>query len=424
VLGQLQRLGPGIQTRWQPLPEPLRGHRYQARRVAGEALTVDPVRLLASELAGVQNLGQWSLVVVGAHAADGSPGFLLLATQLDERQRSYTHAIQNAGSHLLRLVNDALDIARIEAGKLELQQQDFNLRALVDEVVGLTAPIAEKRGLSFADEIAATVPTMLQGDPLRVRQILLNLLGNAIKFTEQGGVTLRVAPLTPQGIRFEVGDSGPGINEEQRTRLFQRFEQAEGARTAARYGGSGLGLAICQELAVAMGGRISVESKPGTGTRFTVELPLLPAASASASARNPVADSPQPAQALNILLVEDDATVAEVIVGLLHVRGHSVTHAAHGLAALSMVGTQAFDIALLDLDLPGLGGLALARQLRSQSFDAPLVAVTARADAEAEPLAKAAGFNGFLRKPLTGELLATAMQRAIESVVENRKESE
>jgi CheY-like chemotaxis protein len=152
-----------------------------------------------------------------------------------------------------------------------------------------------------------------------------------------------------------------------------------------------------------------------------VELPLT---AASASARNSVADSPQPAQALNILLVEDDATVAEVIVGLLHVRGHNVTHAAHGLAALSMVGTRVFDIALLDLDLPGLGGLALARQLRSQSFDAPLVAVTARADAEAEPLAKAAGFNGFLRKPLTGELLAAAMQRAIESVVENRKESE
>ncbi len=345
---------------------------------------------------------------------------LLLATPLDERQRGYTHAIQNAGSHLLRLVNDALDIARIEAGKLELQQQDFNLRALVDEVVGLTAPIAEKRGLGFADEIAASVPTMLQGDPLRVRQILLNLLGNAIKFTEQGGVTLRVAPLSPQGIRFEVGDSGPGINEEQRARLFQRFEQAEGARTAARYGGSGLGLAICQELAVAMGGRISVESKPGTGTCFTVELPL---SAVSASARSAIPESPQPARALNILLVEDDATVAEVIVGLLHARGHTVTHAAHGLAALSMIGTQSFDIALLDLDLPGLGGLALARQLRSQSFDAPLVAVTARADAEAEPLAKAAGFNGFLRKPLTGEMLATAMQRAIESVVGNRRES-
>ena len=336
---------------------------------------------------------------------------LLLGTALDERQRGYTHAIQNAGSHLLRLVNDALDIARIEAGKLELQQQDFDLRALVDEVVGLTAPIAEKRGLGFADEIDADVPARLRGDPLRVRQILLNLLGNAIKFTEQGGVTLRASALQPSGIRFEVGDTGPGINEEQQARLFQRFEQAEGARTAARYGGSGLGLAICQELAVAMGGRIAVQSTPGTGTRFTVELPLPAGASpAPASATR----ASVPAQALRVLLVEDDATIAEVIGGLLRARGHQVQHVSHGLAALSQVGGSAFDIALLDLDLPGLGGLALARQLRSQGFEAPLVAVTARGDAEAEPLAEAAGFDAFLRKPVTGDMLAGAMQQAIE----------
>ncbi|MGH8028062.1 MAG: ligand-binding sensor domain-containing protein, partial [Pseudoxanthomonas sp.] len=142
---------------------------------------------------------------------------LLLATPLDQKQRGYTHAIQNAGTHLLRLVNDALDIARIEAGKLELQQQDFDVRALVDEVVGLTAPMAEQRGLSFSDEVSAGVPAALQGDPVRVRQILLNLLGNAIKFTENGGVTLRVSPGLPQGIRFAIGDTGPGISEEQQT---------------------------------------------------------------------------------------------------------------------------------------------------------------------------------------------------------------
>jgi CheY-like chemotaxis protein len=254
------------------------------------------------------------------------------------------------------------------------------------------------------------VPAALQGDPMRVRQILLNLLGNAIKFTEKGGVTLRVSPCLPQGIRFAIGDTGPGISEEQQTRLFQRFEQAEGARTAARYGGSGLGLAICQELAVAMGGRISVESTPGQGTCFIVELPL---ATAAELPRQPRADPSAPLPSLRILLVEDDATVAEVIAGLLRARGHQVSHAAHGLAALTQTATQAFDIALLDLDLPGLDGLALARQLRAQSFDAPLIAVTARADAEAEPLAQAAGFDGFLRKPVTGDLLAAAIERAM-----------
>ncbi|MET1163442.1 MAG: ATP-binding protein [Pseudoxanthomonas sp.] len=335
---------------------------------------------------------------------------LLLATPLDQKQRGYTHAIQNAGTHLLRLVNDALDIARIEAGKLELQQHAFDVRALVDEVVGLTAPMAEQRGLGFADEVAANVPAALQGDEVRVRQILLNLLGNAIKFTEKGGVTLRVSPLLPQGIRFAVGDTGPGISEEQQTRLFQRFEQAEGVRTAARYGGSGLGLAICQELAVAMGGRITVESASGKGTCFIVELPL---ATAAELPRQAALERSTPSPSLRILLVEDDATVAEVIVGLLRAQGHEVSHAAHGLAALARTATQSFDLALLDLDLPGLDGLALARQLRVQSFDAPLIAVTARADAEAEPLAQAAGFDAFLRKPVTGDLLGAVIERTL-----------
>ena len=339
---------------------------------------------------------------------------LLLATPLDEKQRGYTHAIQNAGSHLLRLVNDALDIARIEAGKLELQQHDFDLRRLVDEVVGLTAPMAGQRGLAFADEIVVGTPDALQGDPVRVRQILLNLLGNAIKFTEHGGVTLRVSPASPQGVRFEIADTGPGINEEQQARLFQRFEQAEGARTAARYGGSGLGLAICQELALAMGGSIQVRSTPGAGTCFTVELPLATSMRRPESLSRPTTTvAPSGSQPLRILLVEDDPTVAEVIAGLLHARGHHVTHAVHGLAALAQTTGQIFDIALLDLDLPGLDGLALARQLRAQGFAAPLVAVTARADADAETLAHAAGFDAFVRKPVTGEMLAEAIARVL-----------
>jgi len=338
---------------------------------------------------------------------------LLLATSLDEKQRGYTHAIQSAGSHLLRLVNDALDIARIEAGKLELQQQDFDLRRLVDEVVGLTAPMAGQRGLGFADEIVVGTPGALQGDPVRVRQILLNLLGNAIKFTERGGVTLRVSPVSPQGVRFEIADTGPGINEEQQTRLFQRFEQAEGARTAARYGGSGLGLAICQELALAMGGRIQVRSTPGSGTCFTVDLPLATSMRAPESLSNGASASAAEPERLRILLVEDDATVAEVIASLLRARGHDVTHVAHGLAALAQTAANVFDVALLDLDLPGLDGLALARQLRVQAFTAPLVAVTARADADAETLAHAAGFDGFLRKPVTGEMLAEAIAQAM-----------
>ena len=337
---------------------------------------------------------------------------LLLGSDLDIRQRGHVEAIRRAGEHLLRLVNDALDLARIEAGRLQLDEAAFPLRALLDEVAGLMAPLAERKGLRFEREVEPGAPYALRGDRTRVMQILMNLLGNAIKFTGQGFVSLAAMPLPGGGVRFVVGDSGPGLNEEQRERVFQRFEQAEGARTAARYGGSGLGLAISQELAAAMRGRIDVHSSPGQGTRFVVDLPLQALDGERVDAPAAPAEVPRASpRALRLLLVEDDATVAEVLTGLLQAQGHAVTHVAHGLAALAEVANGRFDLALLDLDLPGIDGLALARQLRAQGFAAPLLAVTARADAGAEPAALDAGFDGFLRKPLTGELLARAIER-------------
>jgi ligand-binding sensor domain-containing protein/nitrogen-specific signal transduction histidine kinase/CheY-like chemotaxis protein len=340
---------------------------------------------------------------------------LLQATPLDERQKGYADAIQRAGTHLLRLVNDALDLAKIEAGKLELQQVEFDLHALIADVVALMGPVAGKRGLAFQDGLAAGVPRLVRGDPLRLRQILLNLLGNAIKFTESGHVSLHASPLAPHGVRLVVGDTGPGINAEQQTRLFRRFEQADGAHTTARYGGSGLGLAICQELAVAMGGHIDVDSAPGRGTRFSVDLPALHVVSEGSGHVVATVDATPAASvgALHILLVEDDTTVAEVVAGLLHARGHRVTHAPHGLAALTEVVTTVFDMAFLDLDLPGLDGMALARQLRLHGVTTPLVALTARTDAEAEPLARQAGFDDFIRKPVTGDMLAEVIVRML-----------
>ena len=334
---------------------------------------------------------------------------LLLGTALDSRQRNYTEAIRRAGNHLLRLVNDALDLARIEAGRLELELQPFAVRTVIAEVGALQAPHAQQRGLRFVQAVAADVPAALLGDALRIKQILFNLVGNAIKFTEHGEVALHATALAPHGVRFVVSDTGPGLNDEQKARLFRRFEQAEGMRTAARYGGSGLGLAISQELAAAMGGRIEVDSAPGQGTRFVVSLPLAIAGRAPPLSGLPPTPG-RAARALDLLLVEDDPTVAEVISGLLQAQGHRVVHAAHGLAALTATASAGFDLALLDLDLPGMDGLALARQLRAQGWQAPLLAVTARADADAEPQARAAGFDGFLRKPLTGAMLAEAIE--------------
>jgi CheY-like chemotaxis protein len=261
------------------------------------------------------------------------------------------------------------------------------------------------------------VPASVHGDPTRIKQILLNLLGNAIKFTDRGSIGLHVGVTGGTNVRFEVSDTGPGLNDEQKSRLFRRFEQADGSRTSARYGGSGLGLAISQELAAAMGGRIQVDSTPGKGTRFVVELPLPRASKPAASSEGfePVASA---RRELDLLLVEDDPTVAEVMTGLLQAQGHRVVHVGHGLAALAHTAGARFDIALLDLDLPGIDGLALARQLRAQGFTAPLLAVTARADAEAEPAARAAGFDGFLRKPLTGGMLEAALEELFPETVE------
>ncbi|MCW4454977.1 ATP-binding protein [Flavobacterium sp. MXW15] len=342
---------------------------------------------------------------------------LLLATPLDDTQRNYAGAIQQAGSHLLRLVNDALDLARIEAGKLELEERSFDLTRLLEEVSALMMPMARRRGLAFQRDIELPAAVSVRGDAMRVRQILMNLLGNAIKFTDRGHVGLAVR-LLPEGggLQLEVSDTGPGINAEQQARLFQRFEQAEGPRTASRYGGSGLGLAICQELAVAMGGHIRIESRPGAGARFVVQLPLPWSVLPPGRTAHPTAPAP-PARPLQVLLVEDDPTVAEVMLGLLKARGHRVVHAAHGLSALSEAAATAFDVGLLDLDLPALDGLALARQLRGMGYEFPLIAVTARSDAHAETQVRAAGFDGFLRKPVTGDILAEAIAAVCSATV-------
>jgi ligand-binding sensor domain-containing protein/CheY-like chemotaxis protein/nitrogen-specific signal transduction histidine kinase len=345
---------------------------------------------------------------------------LLLATPLDPKQRGYTESIRRAGTHLLHLVNDALDLARIEAGRLQLDLQPFALQALIADVANLMAPLAQARGLGFECHDRLPGAVTVDGDAVRVRQILLNLVGNAIKFTASGSVTLHVSPLhSGHGLCVEVADTGPGISAEQQARLFQRFEQGDGPRTMARHGGSGLGLAISQELAMAMGGRIEVDSRLGHGARFRVTLPLRwQVRPAEAVTVVPLPTRPQ--APLRILLVEDEPTVAQVMAELLQGRGHHVVRAAHGLEALTELTQASFDVALLDLDLPALDGLALARQLRALGYGFPLVAVTARSDGEAEAAARAAGFARFVRKPVTGDMLAEAIRGAMDAAAETR----
>lgn len=341
---------------------------------------------------------------------------LLLRSPLAPRQREHAEAIQRSGEMMLRLVNDALDLARIEAGRLELAVEPLDLHLLLRDVVDLLRALAERKALALDLRIEAAAPRLVEGDALRLRQILLNIGNNAIKFTERGGVVFSLeAPDGADTVVIAVRDTGPGLDAEQCARLFRRFEQADGARTTHRHGGSGLGLAICQELATAMGGRISVSSEPGNGCVFRVQLPLprLDDTTSAAAAVNDLPSRPATdavAHACRILLVEDDPMVAAVVIGLLETHGHTVAHAPQALAALAELDLQHFDLAFLDLDLPDLDGLDLARLIRTRGHALPLVALTARADTQAEPAALAAGMSGFLRKPASGAQLAAMVE--------------
>ncbi|MEO6171977.1 MAG: ATP-binding protein, partial [Arenimonas sp.] len=338
---------------------------------------------------------------------------LLQASELNPQQRHRVDSIQSAGQHLLLLVNDVLDLAQIEAGKLRLHDDVFDVKALMLDVSGLLKPLAEKKGLLFSTIVDSSAPPCCRGDVGRVRQILLNLGSNAIKFTEQGHVHVRCVGLPTQGLQLQVSDTGPGMSLQQQSRLFQRFEQADGNLTNQRYGGSGLGLAICKELTAAMNGNIEVKSSLGQGAMFIVDLPLPLAEKIIVTKAVDVKKEPSENRALTILLVEDEPLVAEVVIGLLQTMGHRVIHAHQGLQALALLSTERFDLALLDLDLPGIDGLELARLIRLQSCDLPLAAITARADAQAEPAAMAAGMKAFVRKPVCAEDLHVLMKKLV-----------
>lgn len=332
---------------------------------------------------------------------------LLLSTSLDPVQHDYAQAMQRSGTMLLKLLNDALDLARIEAGRLELETTLFDPRQLLKDVAQLEQGLAQARGLRFLLQGVEGLPKQMIGDPLRIKQVLLNLANNALKFTERGQVVLR-AERCSDGLLFSVSDTGPGIPEASQARLFRRFEQEDGPQRRA---GSGLGLAICRELVEMMGGSIELASRMGHGSTFRVRLPLSePSVSSSLPEHAHTGDS------YRLLLVEDDGIVAAVIRGLLERQGHGVVHVINGLAALAELAHARFDAVLLDLDLPGVDGFQIARLIRQREQAGehlPIVAVTARSGSKDESCAQAAGMDGFLRKPLTGEQLAEALVRLV-----------
>jgi signal transduction histidine kinase/ActR/RegA family two-component response regulator len=352
---------------------------------------------------------------------------LLLKTALNDRQHQYADAIRRSGALLLRQVNDALDVARIEAGRLELNLAPFDPAAILREVADADAGLAAQKQLAIDVVVAPDVPRAVRGDALRVQQILFNLTHNALKFTTQGGVTLKLER-DGGGIRYDIIDNGPGMTPEECARIFQRFEQADHGRLQR---GSGLGLAISRELVGLMGGHIDVQSVPGRGSTFTVRLPLagvMPSGAPAHPPRAPAAptgsstsETPMlhPGAATqgrpHVLLVEDDPVAGQAIAGLIETFGYAVTLAPHALAALSEIdSTDAVDAMVFDFDLPGMDGCELAKMLRQRGDTTPIVALTASAHGDEEQRARAAGMDAFLRKPVLPEDLRNTLAAVLE----------
>lgn len=333
---------------------------------------------------------------------------LLAHTPLDDAQRSYVDAVRRSGDTLLRLVNDALDITRIESRRLVLESECVSMRSVVDEVMALAAARAREKGLTLSASVHADLPSAIRGDTVRLRQVLQNLVNNAVKFTEAGGVSVELSACDGS-LAMTVTDTGPGMSAELRARLYSRFEQGASPRRAE---GSGLGLAICHELVALMGGSIEVASEPGCGSRFTVSLPMA-ACDCAGRACIAVPTSTVTSKGWHVLLVEDDLVVSDVIASLLRARGHVVSAVSDGLAAMSTLSGGCYDVLLLDLDLPLVDGFQIARMVRRIDAMAtlPIVAVTARSAGDEVSAVREAGMDALLRKPMSGDEMEAVLER-------------
>jgi two-component system, sensor histidine kinase len=351
---------------------------------------------------------------------------VVLDTELSTEQRECLELVRASGESLLALINDILDFSKIEAGRLAVERIPFLLRECIDDALKPLAITAGRKGLTLAWEIAPQTPPALLGDPMRLRQIVVNLAGNAIKFTPQGAVRLRVQPEFGAGgelsCHFSVEDSGIGIPAEQQAAIFAPFRQGD-ASTARRYGGTGLGLAISGHLVTLMGGRIWLESTPGEGSTFHFTLPFGVAEAAPAGAPREAVATPRASsggqrydtQPLSVLLVEDNPVNRRLAEIVLTRRGHTVVAVDNGPDAVQAAGARYFDLVLMDLQLPGMDGIAATRAIRAAEAGGgahvPVLALTAHALPGVREQCLAAGMDGYLAKPLRPAELLEAVER-------------
>ena len=345
---------------------------------------------------------------------------LLRQTTLTDQQRGYVQTIRDSGKSLLALIDDILDLSKIEAGRLELSHAVFEPRRMVDEAVAPQAARARKKGLELNVRVDADLPPALLGDAGRIRQVLTNLIGNAIKFTEQGSIDVDVTHRVLGDERIElavsVRDSGIGIAAEVVPQLFERFSQAD-IDTARRYGGSGLGLSISRELLTLMGGHIGVETALGAGSCFRFTLPLLRADVTNADALvSQLGELSESDEAAYILVAEDNEVNRLVIGGMLRNLGHRFDMVNDGRAALEHVQRTRYDLILMDVQMPVLDGIGAARAIRAlpgPCASTPIVALTANAMVDDRVTCLSAGMNDFITKPLRPTELRAAIARVV-----------
>ncbi|MDH4451470.1 MAG: ATP-binding protein [Rhodoferax sp.] len=354
---------------------------------------------------------------------------LALRSNMPAALRDQLQLTKKNAVSLLDIVNDLLDLSKIEAGKLTLERVDFAMAPLLDDALLLLHERAQQKSVGFVVQVDPDVPPFLLGDPTRLRQVLINLVGNAIKFTEKGHVRVRVARVPEAGmdakaayqvIRFSVSDTGIGMSEETRARMFQKFEQADSS-TTRKYGGTGLGLSICKQLVELMGGHIGVHSQEGKGSTFFFEVPL-PLGTQPADAA--VYEITRHAHPLEVLVAEDSHTNQIIIKALLEDMGHQVCIVENGRLALETLAARPFDLVLMDGRMPVMDGLEATRHIRSGRFgdlvfdrpQLPIVALTANASEQDRTNFLGAGMNQFLTKPVD----EVALHRCLQHIIDQR----
>ncbi|HEX8165123.1 MAG TPA: PAS-domain containing protein [Beijerinckiaceae bacterium] len=340
---------------------------------------------------------------------------LLLETGLSDEQRECAETIRHCSDALLAIINDVLDFSKLEAGLMTFEDAEFDPAQIVKSVLGIVEASAREKGIATVLAAAPDLPGRVRGDPARLRQVLLNLVGNAVKFTRRGSVVVTLSRCGRAGrrLRFEVKDTGIGIPPEAQDRLFREFSQVEASITR-RFGGTGLGLAISKKIVDAMGGTIGVQSQEGSGSLFWFEVPLDEAVPlASPGSAEPAAPA---AASLKVLVVEDNRVNQRVATGILAGMGHAADLASNGLEAVRRVKEKAYDLVLMDMQMPQMDGLEATRAIRAMDGPAagvPIVAMTANALASDREACLAAGMNDFITKPVDRRKLERAVAQTM-----------